>query len=315
MRNVLSNIDQVFHYWANKVQSSGRAGNVYFENEKVYSYGAHFCIARHLPGGTVAFTMRTYSNSTARQVSKARSAARHLSIVYCNDPADSAGRNMRHAQESIVSALNDADKPRIRQTTRDDHKARALRIAENANAYLAALPESERSGCTPLDTGALEYIRDVMRQHEEARRRLREDAAIARNREAADRLNAWRVDPTIHTQGFHGLPVALRLHRSSGAYETGGLLPDAGSVGREVIQTSWGAEIPTQAARDIWPFIRRAMRENVEYRPSAKGARMGVYSLNLIRPDGSIVVGCHDIAYAEIEAMAQAMGLVETATV
>lgn len=303
MRNVLSNIDQVFHYWANKVQSSGRAGNVYFENEKVYSYGAHFCIARHLPGGTVAFTTRGYSPTTSGHISAARSAARHLAIVYCTDPAESAGQNMRHAQESIVSALNDADKPRIRQTTRDGHKARALRIAENANAYLAALPESERSGCTPIDTGALEYIRDVMRQHEETQRRLREDAAIARNREAADRLKAWRVDPTIHTQGFHGLPVALRLKSAD----------EPGTTLR--IQTSHGAEIPVQAARDIWPFIRRAMRENVEYRPSAKGARMGVYSLNLIRPDGSIVVGCHDIAYAEIEAMAQAMGLVETATV
>lgn len=48
MRKVLKSTDEVMHYWANKVQSEGRAGNVFFEGDKVYSYGRHFVIARAL---------------------------------------------------------------------------------------------------------------------------------------------------------------------------------------------------------------------------------------------------------------------------
>ena len=48
MRNVLKNHHEVCHYWANKIQNSGKSSNMFFEDGIIYSYGYHFPIAKHI---------------------------------------------------------------------------------------------------------------------------------------------------------------------------------------------------------------------------------------------------------------------------
>lgn len=301
MRKVLKSSNEVFHYFANKVQSEGRTSNAFFENGILYSYGRHFAMARHLDNGVVAFTTRTYSNTTAKHLSKARSACNHLKIVYCDDPAKSAAQNMQAAQLKIVQCLNAAEAPRIRQATRDAHKARALSVAENANEYLHALSPEERGSVTRFDTTALEYIRVVMQEQGKRDAQLREDAAKARALEAADRLNAWRNrDGDIRTSGFNGLPVALRLgYREQWK----------GEAGYQIIETSHGAEIPVSVAPALWAGINQVMTRGCD--KTNINSPCGHYTLNTIRADGSIVVGCHDIPYAEIRRIAELLGYVQ----
>ena len=54
----------------------GRAGNIYFRNGKLYSYGSHFGIAQYVENSNgqvaVLFTERGYSASTAKHKSIAR---------------------------------------------------------------------------------------------------------------------------------------------------------------------------------------------------------------------------------------------------
>ena len=45
----------------------------YFQGDTIFSYGAHFPIAK-IVDGTVLFTNRSYSNSTAKQISHVRDA-------------------------------------------------------------------------------------------------------------------------------------------------------------------------------------------------------------------------------------------------
>lgn len=299
MRKVLKNSAEVFHFWANQVQPEGKAGNVYFNGPNVYSYGAHFCIARILPSGAAAFTTRGYSPTTSGHVSEARSAARHLRIVYCNDPSDSAGLNMRHARNAIADALNSAEKPRIRQTTRDAHKARALQIAEQANAYLAALPETERGTETPIDTAALEAVRATLIAAAAAAEVIRAEQHAARLADLQASLDQWRNGEIIARTGLYALPPALRLSYREG-YKT--------EAGYQTVETSHGAEIPVADAIKLWPIILRVKAGTKDYTP---GTPLGNYQLTQIRTDGSIRVGCHDIAFSEIEAMAEKLGLLE----
>ena len=293
-RIVLSSNREVAHFWAARNQPEGRAGNMFFSDGKIFSYGAHFCIARHLPNETIAFTTRGYSNSTSKHKSEVRNAARHLRIVYCHNPAGTARENMRAAREGILGALADSEKPRIHQATRIAHRGRALHLAVDANAYLAALPEDERDSEFPIDVTALEDIRAEIERAEVARAAMRREQEIARNADLLDSLAKWRTGE-IHTRtGLYALPVALRLRGGA-------------------VQTSRGADIPEQAARALWPLILRARARSVEYAPDAPAGRLGAYSLQRIRIDGSIVVGCHDIAFSEIEGIAKQLGLVKEA--
>ena len=65
MRRVLKNHDEVCHVWAQQTQSEGRAGNIFFRDKSIYSYGEHFEMARFVDEETVFITTRGYSVSTA----------------------------------------------------------------------------------------------------------------------------------------------------------------------------------------------------------------------------------------------------------
>lgn len=299
MRNILKSTVEVCHFWANDVQPSGRAGNVFFEDSKIYSYGRHFCIARRLPSNVVVFTLSGYSNSTAKHKSRVLSAAIHLKRVYCNDPDASALSNKESASATIRAALDNAEKPRLRQTTRDGYKAVALEAAEQFNEYLHALPADERANVSRFDVTGLAHIREVMIANELAARKAKEEKQRLADIENAERLEAWRTDRTIRTDGFWNLPVMLRL----GYFEQ-----YKGEAGYQIIETSKGANIPVSFASRLWRLISAAKAtgqsmENV-------GAACGHYVLNTVRADGSIVVGCHDIPYSELERIAHLLGFV-----
>lgn len=84
------NKEQVSHLWANKVQNEARTPthNLYFYNDTIYSYGGHFPIAKHVERNgqnKVLFTLKTYSNTTAKHISIVSYASSHIDKIYCYD--------------------------------------------------------------------------------------------------------------------------------------------------------------------------------------------------------------------------------------
>lgn len=288
MRKILKSTSEVTHFWANRVQPEGRSGNVFFRESMIYSYGLHFCMARHLPGGAVAITTRTYSPTTSHHISDVRSAVNHLQRVYCNDPSQDAWDNRAAAERDLLTKLAQAEKPRIRQVTRERLQSEAYSVASNFNAYLFALPESERADMAtreapePFDLSKLKEYRAV-----------KEAADIERARRRAERatesLNLWRKREAYSTL-LTSLPPALRL-----------------STDRATIETSWGAEIPASVAEPVWTLVQtvRASGADLEL-PHPR--RIGAYLLQTVHADGSIRVGCHHIAYSELAQIAGALG-------
>jgi len=75
------NTKELTHIWAQQTQQSGRAGSIYFEGATIYSYGAHFPIAT-IKGETVFFTVRSYSNTTAKHINQTRGAISHKTLIH-----------------------------------------------------------------------------------------------------------------------------------------------------------------------------------------------------------------------------------------
>lgn len=290
MRNVLASHSEVAHFWANQVQSGGRSGNMFFRNEKIYSYGDHFCIARHLPGGTVAFTARSYSSSTSKHIAIVRSSIRHLGVVYCYDPSDSAERNMRHARKDIEALLEQAQKPRLHQRTRVTLRSSALSVAENANAYLTALDPLEAEGQSLIDLTNLEGVKQELEAQRQAEQAAAQKRQVQLQAELQVNAQKWRNGGS--TYGLWGLAPMLRL-----------------SADGSKVETSHGAVIDVSDALALWPVVQRVMRGERDFEP---GSPVGNYRLTKIRRDGSMVVGCHDIAFAELKRIAVALKLIES---
>ena len=97
------NSKEVAHVWANQQQDSGRNANdnFYFKGATIYSYGSHFPIAT-IVGNDVLFTMRTYSNTTAKHIGRARQAVSHKNFIYCYD----VPVNLKYASTEHTNNLN-----------------------------------------------------------------------------------------------------------------------------------------------------------------------------------------------------------------
>lgn len=294
MRIVLRNSAEVAHYWANQVQSSGRAGNMFFRDGKIYSYGLHFCIARHLPTGEIAFTTRDYSVSTGTHKRHTHRAIGYgRTLLYVNDPADSPMQNLAAARSQIRDLIDRSTRARVRRAALLEH---ALNLARGANAFLAALPD-ESVGCVPIAAETIDALQQDSATYAERERAAREvgerlarERAEARRVDLAADLVKWRANEIMLRTGLYDLPPALRLS----------------SDGTRV-ETSHGADIPVRDARRLWGIVCAARDSGIAVDLSGR-EHAGVYGVRLVRGDGSMLIGCHDIAYSEVEGIARQLG-------
>jgi hypothetical protein len=289
---------EVAHIWANQSRTSGKGSNFYFQGPNLYSYGRHFMVGRILSTGVAVITTSGYSNSTARHISYARRAVSHRTVVYCNDPADSVLRNMRSARDAIADKLAEMQRPRIRQTTRGALALQAEQLALQANAYREAMiAVGEGDGSEAIAVHNLQGMADQIAAAKVAEAELQ--AARQRAREADDlaTLAKWRTGEVLAGTRLYSLPPALRL----GYTDSSKFGP-----GVQTIETSHGARIPVADALRLWPLVLRVMKGDKDYTP---GMPLGDYRLTQIRTDGSIRVGCHDIAFSELQAIALQLGV------
>lgn len=293
------NNSELAHAWANQTRQAGKGSNFFFEGPQIWSYGKHFMIARILPGGTVVMTTRRYSNSTARHIAHVHNAIRHLNVVYCNDPTDSCEMNMRAARNQIADVLAGMQKKGIRQTTRNTLALHAENLATRANEYRAAMIAiGEGAGSEPIAVHNLQGMADQIAAAKAAEKQLQAERAAARAADDLATLAKWRAGEVLQATRLYQLPAALRLgYVGSSKFEP---------TGYQTVETSHGARIPVADALKLWPLIQRVMRGDKDYTP---GMPLGDYRLTQIRTDGSIRVGCHDIAYSEIAAIAVQLGV------
>jgi hypothetical protein len=272
MRNVLKS-GEVFHYFANKVQPSGRCGNTSFALPNAYSYAA--VIGKHFPDG-VALSNISYSVTTSSHQSDLRQACRHLTCVFVPDPSD-VNTSYRQVQINVANLLKKAS---VAKARKEQYLGDALHQVEQFNLFATWCNSSLRIDAPVTDPESLKAIALAVKQ-ETAKR----NAAIKERQRLdalgnAERLAEWRMGNDIYLP--YNLTVALR-------------------VNGDEIQTSKGARIPVSECASIWAMVNRKK----EWTPREP---IGVYQLTKIRDDGSIVVGCHDIAFSELQIIANQLG-------
>lgn len=120
MKTVVSN-EEVLNFFFTKKQDTARnkQRNLFFEKDRLYSYGHHFCIARFIDENTVLFTLRRYSKTTSKQVSSAAWSAEcnNINIIYCYDPdlytTENNLKQWKFDAERLISKLSRARKPEL----------------------------------------------------------------------------------------------------------------------------------------------------------------------------------------------------------
>jgi len=305
--------DEVAHAWANQTHEAMRGCNVYFEGDTIFSYGAHFPIARivtvptpHHSGATsqeqaVLFTTEDYSVSTSKHKTIVRRAIPDTFDVYevpfvTGLPWSTRhDKNLESYRERITTAYGKAARA---QKYGKMHLGEAVHLIAKAHGYINAFFEENLAELR----GSIEGLRisDAERQHiidkaerweaeTEAREAERARRAEERNREAVEE---WKAG--TRREMPHGVrKVYLRKFMGEPFSENS-------------VQTSWGARVPLDDARLLYRFTR-PLRHIGWSSESGESFDVGGFPLNRVNEHG-LVVGCHRITWDEVDRLAQSEG-------
>ena len=311
--------DEVAHAWANQTHEAMRGCNVYFEGDTIFSYGAHFPIARivtvphssatsqgirppSLRYQVILFTTEDYSVSTSKHKTIVRRAIPDTFDVYevprvdaCDSRRHQA--NLESYRERITKAYGKAARAQKYGKT---YLGEAVHLIAKAHGYINAFFEDNLAELR----GSIEGLRisDAERQHiidkaerweaeTEAREAERARKAEERNREAVEE---WKAG--TRNQMPHGVrKIYLRIGHTVGN----------GEITRHV-QTSWNARVPIHRARLLYRFTL-PLRHIGWSSESGESFDVGGFPLNRVNEHG-LVVGCHRITWDEVDRLAQAEG-------
>lgn len=316
MRKVFPNA-MVAHLWANQSQEEARSGNgqFYFSGDTIYSYGSHFPIAKHVigQGGRtgVLFTTCGYSNTTAKHITIVRRALRqelingatvfNVDLIKTWDGAIDHARNWKNYSKALADRIEEGKKARAYGVHACE---RARNTVAEANRYAEffelparmTLPE----GFEVIEQRATEKAARHEAAQVEQRRRDRERAEHQRARERAQAIAAlprWQAGEDVYVNWYsldHADPTFLR-------------------VKDDELQTSKGARVPLDHAIRTFKVIAQCRAQGREYVRNGHTIHVGHFAVDRITPDGTLYAGCHVIQWAEIERIANQLGILNAA--
>lgn len=297
MKTVFSSHNEVAHIWATQSQAQGRASRVFFEGQVIYSYGHHFPVARFAPeyGDIVLFTSRGYSSSTGKHKSLIRAAIPSTyQVIYCDDPTRGELHNLDKWRAAVEWMRRDFA-AKSHKISRGNLAVEIFKTCESAAIYCHALKIAAPEWLNESDDemAAREYVYELAKAREIKKAAARAEYEKKAALEAADRMALWAIGENVYQGGFQYLPTALRIKGDS-------------------IQTSRGAAIPVSDALKLWPLLVRAKNSGKTLEAGLHSINLGAYRFNSFNGK-TLIVGCHQIEWDQLEKMADQLNLLEKA--
>jgi hypothetical protein len=263
MKTVFSN-SQLSHVWAHRQQTEGRANSFYFYGDTIFSYGSHFPIAKHLPNGKVLFTMRNYSNTTAKHIALTRNAVSHKELVMCWNPNGMPDENFAQFERLIKLEL-----PKLKAARKPEKYVREIMgLCHRAEAYADAMgvpcPDTfaafqDFSLLTPK--GADEMLQNIAILEREAELKKQK----AEQKSHKENVKKWLKGETRYIYSRADKRDYLRLNG-------------------ENVETSQGVTIPVPVAKRFYFAVKSGAVK--------VGANLAGYTVNEVTKS-QIKIGCH----------------------
>jgi hypothetical protein len=261
--------ENVAHLFANQLQDEARTqtNNLFFYNDKIYSYGHHFCIAKHY-NGILLFTERGYSKTTSKHINHVRNASSHKERVFCAYPDGTHEKNFTFwTNEAVfnIDKLKRANKPVIYLNNLDTIKNKAERYA---NFFNIEIPHQLKKA---LEITEKAQISEYLEQKEAYIKAEKERKEKQAKKEHARALKKWRNFESYSLYLRDGFDY-LRYNKEKQRFET-----------------SQRIEIPLQIGLKLYDKIKNGI----------KFEKILDYSVTEINKT-FIQVGCHKITIKEI---------------
>jgi len=125
MKKVFSN-SEIMHIFNLQEQINGRTSNfnIYFEYNKIYSYGSHYLLGEILKNGNIIINNKGYSNTTSKHISLLTSATRNRKQYFTE----------QIKTQAVLNTLKEYINKLPRATKNKDYYKNA--IISNYNTYI-----------------------------------------------------------------------------------------------------------------------------------------------------------------------------------
>lgn len=312
----MSNQEIAHKFFHSVKRDAGRAGNLWFSGETIYSYGYHFPIAtivarNELPlakrnkkrlaellpsndNRVLLFTTRGYSNSTSRHISYVRRANPGLPVVWMPYP-DNAEKSITELRRDLDSSIRDL--AAMRTSGKKESRLNELNTRiQQSNTLVELFGLKKTHKIIPaivLDADTLAKLEKNKKREELAAVRRRKELERKREIELYS-LRASLVDWKNGKNDQHNfamLDVAFRIR----SIDRNGTL-------EHYVQTSHGVSFPLADGLKFARLLELVVRKNdtsyVWQSPPDSEVMFGEYRLNELRYDSDkkdwlVRAGCH----------------------
>ena len=262
MKTVFSNAQDCVHAFAQRQQPQGRAGNVFFYGDKIYSYGYHYLLAEFIDDKTILINNSGYSSTTSKHISYVTSGTRQYKQFFTTR----CEIGLVYSQVlSLQDKLANARKP-------ENYINGILSLWDSLNEYVKHI----KSKNIPKDTrykaikAIVKHLNVDSVQYQQKLADAKKKDELAKKRKDAKQIkealtkfynyevNSFRVGDTDY----------LRLSKDG-----------------QAVETSQYVKVSTDEARTLYKAICNGV--------DIKGHRISNYIVNSI--NGRLKIGCHNI--------------------
>jgi hypothetical protein len=329
MKKVFQSAEQTIHVFAQQTQQEGKSANVFFEGNRLYSYGYHFPLAIILTnkkGDKVALINdSSYSNTTTKQQSFTRAALGHYNRLYADNGIMKHFANIYHYswmdnhEKTTLKGIKDTITKEIESIItnalrgistntkqREKTKLAILQIAKNNIArlikildfYSLKLDTKTKKDIDSLDSD-LSTLTTKYSKIIAAENKAREKEAARRLLEQQNKFN-------------EALPLWLEgseewKHREAVRYGKNAWLRLRDS---DTIETTYGANFPLDDAKQALQFIIALRSSGKEFVKNGKRVKLGSFEIDSIDSVGNVKAACHFVEWQAIESLAKKLGLI-----
>ena len=262
MKTVFSNAQDCVHAFAQRQQPQGRAGNVFFYGDKIYSYGYHYLLAEFIDDKTILINDSGYSSSTSKHISYVSSGTRQYKQFFTR----TSEIGLVYSQVlSLQDKLANARKP-------ENYINGILSLWDSLNEYVKHI----KSKNIPKDTrykaikAIVKHLNvDSVQYQQKLADAKKKDEAAKKRKEAKQIKEALTKFYNYEVNSFRvGDTDYLRL-----------------SQDRSSVETSQYVKVSTDEARILYKAICNGV--------DIVGHRISNYIVNSI--NGRLKIGCHNI--------------------
>ena len=298
MRKVLKNHSEVAHFWANKVQSEGKASNMFFESDIIYSYGYHFPIAKHIKKDVILFTSDNYSISTSQHKSIVRQSIPHnktvLTVPIISGRYSSGDLSIDHHEKNVeylISEIkNNVGKSNRSRKYKEHYLNTVNSLITELKQYLkifrikSKLPNKLKNAVNIALKFNLSYYSEIIKAEQQQQKKAEAIRKAEQEKKFFKKLKEWKSNDIDNLPYYE--KQYLRLKRNG--WNNGEWCGD--------VQTSLNVTISIEIFKKYYAILKSGK--------SLVNEKISHYRVN--KQDNKLLtIGCHKIELAEIHSIAE----------